>query len=171
MRQPKPGCNVHMSAGSPSAVAQDIEQPARAAKVDRQFPGSKRLPSVEAQTIAFFEEARAAAWPPTPRWLAFGGFKVYLRYWRKRTLVDGTVLGELLVIASVTIPDRYQQRGWFWRYCQLCAALAADGVLLECVHNLELLAAVRRHPAFREVGVRDFLLQKAHPRDWPLSFR
>jgi hypothetical protein len=106
-----------------------------------------------------------------PRWLAFGGFKVYLRYWRKRTLVDGTVLGELLVIASVTIPERCQRRGWFWRYCQLCAMLTEDGVVLECVHNLELLAAVRRHPAFREVGERDFLLQKAHPRDWPLSFR
>jgi hypothetical protein len=131
----------------------------------------RRLPSVEAQTLAYFEEARASERLPMPRWLAFGGFKVYLRYWRNRTLPDGTVPGELLVIASVTIPDRYQQRGWFWRYCQLCAALAADGVLLECVHNLELLAAVRRHPAFREIGVRDFLLQKAHPRDWPLSFR
>ena len=103
----------------------------------------RRLPSVEAQTIAYFEEARASERLLMPRWLAFGGFKVYLRYWRNRTLPDGTVPGELLVIASVTIPDRYQQRGWFWRYCQLCAALAADGVLLECVHNLELLAA---HP-------------------------
>jgi hypothetical protein len=160
-----------MSAGSPSAVAQDIEQPARAAKVDRQFPGSKRLPSVEAQTLAYFEEARASERLPMPRWLAFAGFKVYLRYWRKRALVDGTVLGELLVIASVTIPERCQQRGWFWRYCQLCAALAADGVVLECVHNLELLEAVRRHPAFREVGERDFLLQKAQPRDWPLAIK
>ncbi len=98
MKQPKPGCNVHMTAGSPSAVAQDIEQPAGVATVDRQFRGSKRLPSVEAQTIAFFEEARASERLPMPRWLAFGGFKVYLRYWRKRTLVDGTVLGELLVV-------------------------------------------------------------------------
>ena len=129
------------------------------------------LPSVEAQTIAYFEEARAAARPPMPRWLGFGGFKVYLRYWRNRTLVDGTVLGELLVIASVTIPERYQRRGWFWRYCQLCAALAADDVILECVVNLELLEAVRQRPAFREVGVDNFLLQKAHPRDWPLAIK
>jgi hypothetical protein len=97
----------------------------------------RRLPSVEAQTIAFFEEARAAAWPPMPRWLAFGGFKVYLRYWRKRTLVDGTVLGELLVIASVTLPDRYQQRGWLWRYCQLCAMLTEDGVVLVFNCNIQ----------------------------------
>lgn len=131
----------------------------------------RRLPSVEAQTLAYFEEARASERLPMPRWLAFGGFKVYLRYWRKRTLVDGTVLGELLVIASVTIPERCQRRGWFWRYCQLCAALATDGVVLECVHNLELLEAVRRHPAFREVGERDFLLQKAQPRDWPLAIK
>jgi hypothetical protein len=131
----------------------------------------RRLPSVEAQTLAYFEEARASERLPMPRWLAFGGFKVYLRYWRKRTLVDGTVLGELLVIASVTIPERCQQRGWFWRYCQLCAMLTEDGVVLECVHNLELLEAVRRHPAFREVGVRDFLLQKVHPRDWPLAIQ
>jgi hypothetical protein len=37
------------------------------------------------------------------------------------------------------------------------------------ITNLELLEALHRHPAFREVGERDFLLQKAHPRDWPLS--
>lgn len=137
----------------------------------RRLPGEpSQLPSVEAQTIEFFEEGRRADWMAA-RYLRFGGFEVYLRYRRNVTLLDGSVLGEVLVIARVTIPRRYRERGWFWRYCQLCAALANDGVIVEAVLNPWLLEALRRHPEFREYATQDFLLQKTQPGAWPLSIR
>jgi hypothetical protein len=130
------------------------------------------LPSVEMQTIAFFEMARGKESHQTmASQLEFGEFSVYLRYWHNRPLLNGTVLGEVLVIASVSVPDQLQRRGWFWRYCQLCAALTADGVVLESVIDPELFKALLRNPAFQKVGERDFLLHKTHPRDWPLSIK
>jgi hypothetical protein len=130
------------------------------------------LPSVEMQTIAFYESARANERHKTmASQLEFGEFSVYLRYCRNRSLLNRDPLGEVLVIASVSVPDQLQRRGWFWRYCQLCAALTADGVVLESVIDSELFKALLRNPAFQKIGERDFLLHKTHPRDWPLSIK
>lgn len=127
-----------------------------------------RLPSLEAQTVAFFENARMygsnASYP-----LKWHGFEAYLRYQPQFELPDREVVGEVLVIASVAVPQAYRQRGWFWRYCQLCAALARDGVAIESVNNSKLAAALRNRPEFLEFEARQFLLRKSAMDDWPLN--
>lgn len=126
------------------------------------------LPSLEAQTVAFFENARRfggnASYP-----LKWHGFQAYLRYQPRFALPDGKSAGEVLVIASITVPEAYRRRGWFWRYCQLCAALARDGVAIESVNNSKLAAALRNRPEFLEFEDRQFLLRKSAMDDWPLN--
>lgn len=85
------------------------------------------LPSIEAQTVAFVEAARASDRPGITDLLHWAGFRVYLRYHRNYT-VDDRVIGEVLTIAKVMVPERLQRRGWFWRYCQLCLALVEDAM-------------------------------------------
>lgn len=125
------------------------------------------LPTVESQTIAFFEAARRMKRTTVCAELGCRGYSVYLRYWRNQQ-VHHKVYGELLIIAKVWIPERDQKLGWLWRYSQLCAALARDGIILECVHHPELYAALQRRPEFVEYVKRNFLLEKSHPEDWPL---
>lgn len=127
-----------------------------------------RLPSLEAQTVAFFENARRQG-RNANYWLRWHGFEAYLRYQPQFELSDGQVVGEVLVIASIAVPKAYRQRGWFWRYCQLCAALARDGVAVESVHNVKLAEALRRRPEFWEFEARQFLMKKTGPEDWPLT--
>lgn len=126
---------------------------------------SKPLPSIEAQTVEFIERSRASkrARPARVEW---AGFSVYLRY-QKQTFFNGhTLHAEVLVIANVNIPPRFQRRGWFWRYCQLCAALADDGIIIECVINDDLLAALRSRTNFVEFQDKTFLFKKSSPMDW-----
>lgn len=40
-------------------------------------------------------------------------------------------LGETLAIANVEIPERFCNRGWFLRYCELCFALVEDAVIVD----------------------------------------
>lgn len=127
-----------------------------------------RLPSLEAQTMAFFENARRFG-RNASYWLKWRGFEAYLRYQPRFVLPDGKEAGEVLVIASIAIPEAWRRRGWFWRYCQLCAALARDGVAVESVHNVKLAEALRRRPEFCEFEERQFLMRKAGPEDWPLK--
>lgn len=126
-----------------------------------------RLPSLEAQTVAFFENARRFGGNASYS-LRWHGFQAYLRYQPRFELPDGKTAGEILVIASITVPEAYRRRGWFWRYCQLCAALARDGIAIESVNNSRLAAALRRRPEFWEFEPRQFLMKKAGPEDWPL---
>lgn len=122
-----------------------------------------RLPSVETQTVAFVEAARAAG-RRCNSWLKFRGFRVYLRY--ERTYESGDVaLGETLVIANVEIPERFRNRGWFLRYCELCLALVEDAVIVECVYNPHLYASLSRREAFLETKFREFVLLKRPPDD------
>lgn len=135
----------------------------------RRKPGPPpRLPSVEVQTVAFVEAARARGWPIVSEWVRWDGFKVYLRYIREHSIGEEAV-GEILVIASVTVPERFQRRGWFWRYCQMCLALVEDGLAIECVYNPWLHAALARRSPFREWQPNQFVLLKSGPRDWPLK--
>lgn len=127
-----------------------------------------RLPSLEAQTVAFFENARMYGSNASYR-LAWHGFEAYLRYMPRFELPDGQVVGEVLVIASVAVPAAYRRRGWFWRYCQLCAVLARGGVAVESVNNSRLAAALRRRPEFWEFEDRQFLLRRSAADDWPLN--
>lgn len=127
-----------------------------------------RLPSLEAQTLAFFENARRFGRNASYS-LRWHGFQAYLRYQPRFELPDGKTAGEVLVIASITVPEAYRRRGWFWRYCQLCAALARDGVAVESVHNVKLAEALRRRPEFLEFEERQFLMKKTGPEDWPLT--
>ncbi len=122
----------------------------------------KPLPSVETQTVEFLEFARGRN-EVVARWLEFGGFYVYLRYnpdFRKESDVP---LGELLIIASVTIPQRYRHRGWFWRYCELCRALVAGGIAVESVANQRLHASLNNSRNFQEVRQGFFLLTSPFP--------
>lgn len=132
------------------------------------FGPKPRLPSVETQTIEFVEESRALPGPCQTRRLRWQGFSLYLRYWRDYPLVDIS-LREAVVIASVGIPEAYEGRGWFWRYCQLCLALTDDALVLEEVLNADLYAAIKRRPEFVEVAPRTFVLRKKQPGDWPLK--
>lgn len=127
-----------------------------------------KLPSVESQTLAFVEWARAR---PTPEaaWLEWDGTRVYLRHWPHSYLPAPWQDLEVLVIANVQLPEQYQRRGWFWRYCQLCAALSRGAIAIESVRNKDLLAALRRHPEFVEYQPAAFLLSKPQPDDWPLK--
>lgn len=117
------------------------------------------LPSVEAQTVAFVESARASDRPYTADMLHWAGFWVYLRYDRNYT-VDDEVIGEVLTIAKVQVPERLQRRGWFWRYSQLCAALVEDAVVVENVFNPHLHAALERREAFQLLSPKVFVMYK-----------
>lgn len=129
-----------------------------------------RLPSVETQTVAFYETCRKLGLRDS-LWLKWRGFQVYLRYYREFTLLNGEKVGEVLVIANIQIPRGFRRRGWFWRYCQLCSALALDGVFIESVNNRALADALRRRPEFREYGDGHFLLRRHRWDEWPLSLR
>lgn len=127
-----------------------------------------RLPSIEAQTVAFLEAARLCG-HNVSYWVRWRGFEAYLRYQPRFDLPDGEVVGEILVVANIAVPKAYRQRGWFWRYCQLCAALTHNGVAVETVNNTKLAAALRRRPEFWEFEERQFLLRKSAMDDWPLT--
>lgn len=130
--------------------------------------GRLRLPSVEAQTVAFVEYARQEREPMNAK-TRWAGFSAYLRYARERRLTDSLVVGECLTIASVYIPDHLQHRGWFWRYCQMCQCLVNDALVLESVINVSLLKALGRRPEFLEFKPDSFLLRRTPDRPWPLS--
>ena len=128
----------------------------------------RRLPTVETQTVAFVEAARASGRPRVSEWLAWRRNRVYLRYVRHYETFTGEALGEVLVIANVEVPVPFRRRGWFWRYCQLCLALVDNGLVIESVLNPHLYAALARHPAFWASAKQDFVILKRHPGDWPL---
>ena len=132
------------------------------------FGPRPRLPSVETQTVEFVEESRALPGRSQTRRLRWNGFSLYLRYWRDYPLVDLS-LREAVVIASVGIPEAYEGRGWFWRYCQLCLALSEDALVVEEVLNPHLYAAIKRRPEFVEVAPATFVIRKGKPGDWPLK--
>lgn len=126
------------------------------------------LPSVETQTVAFVEDARARGWPIVSEWVGWNGFKVYLRYVREYTIKEEPI-GEVLVIANIEIPARWQRRGWFWRYCQLCLALVENGIAIESAYNPWLRDALARRNPFVEWWPNQFVLVKKRPGDWPLN--
>jgi hypothetical protein len=137
-----------------------------APKVSRPPSRSEKLPSVETQTVAFVEHARSQRRAAVSRWLKWGGFAIYLRYYKHYT-AEGVRIGEVLVIASVESPIRYRRRGWFWRYCQLCLALVDDGLIIESVVNEELIKALSMRPEFVEVSPSTFFLKKRGPDHRP----
>jgi hypothetical protein len=124
-------------------------------------------PSVETQTVAFVEFSRASRRGVVSKWLKWGGFNVYLRY-SKDCPVAGVKRGEVLVIASIESPVRFQRRGWFWRYCQLCLALVDGGLIIESVVNEELERAISERPDFVEIMPNTYFLQKLGPNFRPL---
>lgn len=130
---------------------------------------SRLLPSLESQTVAFVDAARNSRHTNYALHFGWAGFRAYLRYGRNYRLY-GQALGEVLVIASIEIPARYQGRGWFWRYCQLCLALVADAVVVEAVIDDDLREALARRAEFEVVNESTFVLRKARLGDWPLSF-
>lgn len=132
------------------------------------FGPRPRLPSIETQTVEFIEESRALPGRSHTRWLRWQGFTLYLRHWRDYRLVDVS-LREAVVIASVGIPEAYEGRGWFWRYCQLCLALSEYALVVEEVLNPSLYAAIKRRPEFVEVAPATFVIRKERPGDWPLK--
>ncbi len=128
----------------------------------------KRLPSAESQTIAFMEKVRRERKIKAVSDIRWDGFKVYLRYASKGYLPPPNEHLEVLVIANITVPEKYRRRGWFWRYCQMCLSLAKNGIVIECVLNEQLLAALRRNALFEEYIEGNFFLRKQNPNDWPL---
>jgi hypothetical protein len=129
------------------------------------FPG-RRLPSIEAQTMAYIEWARVQNQrAPISMWLKWRGISVYLRY-AKNYIVEGEVVGEVLVLASVDVPPSLQRRGWFWRYCQVCFALVEKGLVIESVVSVELAAALSRRPNARIFQKNSYFITKNAPGDW-----
>lgn len=118
----------------------------------------KRLPSVETQTVEFVESALGHS-DISRRWLEFNGFYVFLRYCPRFTVAD-VVLENVLVIANVEIPEKYRNRGWFWRYCQLCAALVEGGVVAESVVNIDLRRSLTKKSGIEELQPGHFFLAK-----------
>ena len=128
-----------------------------------------RLPSIETQTVAFVEAARARNQHGiVSRPVAWNGFKGYLRHYRN-VQMGAVTMGEVLVIAKIEIPEELQRRGWFWHYCQLCCALVEHGVVIERVVNTGLKTALAGHPAFKLVSSSTYYLEKRGWGDWPLS--
>lgn len=127
------------------------------------------LPTLETLTVAYFDLARQSGHRNVSRWLKSRGYQVYLRYWRDYPVGDEQ-LGEVVVIASVSLDPACRGRGWFWRYCQLCAALAGDGVVVEAVANERLRQSLAKRPEFEAINPASFLLRNRTPGTWPLSF-
>ena len=129
-----------------------------------------KLPSIEAQTIAFFEYARTIKKPRQSASMDWRKSMVYVRLYKDIEEPRIGLIKEALVIANVVLPKSLQGRGWFLRYCQLCASLAEDGVIIESVGNDKLAEAIRKRPEFIEYLPRYFILKKSHPRDWPFTY-
>jgi len=127
-----------------------------------------RLPSIESQTIAFLEWARKKS-RPIATTLKWDGNHIYLRYWRHGYLPPPWENAEILVIANITVKESYRRRNWFWRYCQLCAALTKHGVVIESVLNERLFKALCRHPEFIQYRSECFYLKKESFEEWPLT--
>lgn len=122
---------------------------------------TRQLPSVETQTVAFVEAARAAG-QRSASWLKFSGFRVYLRY--AQTYESGEMaLGETLIIANIIVPELFQKRGWFLHYCELCSGVIDDAVVIECVENPHLYASLSRRESFIETKNAEFVLLKRRP--------
>ena len=114
------------------------------------------LPSVETQTLDFVAEARATGERVVARWLCWGGFRVYLRIWRNYEAA-GAVLGEVLMIANVEVPERCRGRGCFKAYLELCELLGFDALLIESVVNKRLRGHLRKRADFVELDGNHFL--------------
>jgi hypothetical protein len=128
--------------------------------------GSPRLPSVETQTLAFVDKAKAQGGNQINLlWLRWDGFKVCLRY-LPQLIANDVEIGEVLVIASIESPVKYQQRGWFWYYLRMCYALVNDGLVIECVRNSYLHYALSQRPEFIEFETKSFLLKKDNKTNW-----
>lgn len=118
------------------------------------------LPSLETQTLAFVAEARAADERVFARCLAWAGFRAYLRVWRDYDAA-GEVLPEVLIIAQIEVPERFRGRGWFWQYCDLCAMLGFDALVIESVVNKRLRASLRARADCVEFAEHNFLRRRA----------
>lgn len=129
--------------------------------------GQPRLPSVEAQTLAFVEYAQKEP-EPMSALTEWAGFSVYLRYARNKRLTEDLSVGECIAISSIHIPEHLQHRGWFWRYCQMCLCLVSDALIIENVHNPSLRAALRQRPEFLEYIPTSFVLRRTLECPWPL---
>ena len=118
-----------------------------------------RLPSLETQTVAFVELARAQCKRRmVSMWLRWNGFEVYLRY-SPRYIAGNVSIGEVLVIANIEVPKKYQHRGWFWHYLRLCSALTVGGIVVESVHTQYLYDALSKRQEFIEFEEKSFLLK------------
>lgn len=93
------------------------------------------LPSLELQTMAFVESAMLRKRTQFAS-LEWNGFRVRLCYSPSVTVASDCTLADVLLILSAEVPLRYRQRGWLTRYCQLCAMLTGDALL---VHNVQLV--------------------------------
>lgn len=121
-----------------------------------------KLPSIEAQTIAFIDSCKRGSSIDRAS-LSYGGFYAYLRYDTRLEIAPGRILNDMLTIANVEIPLKLQRRRWFWRYLQLCAALNDGRILVESVVNPGLRMALQRHAGFEAVDFHgpSFLLRQS----------
>lgn len=125
-----------------------------------------RLPSMEIQTVAFVEEARATGklkLMSTP--VGWKGFNGFIRYSQNHIAADKEV-GEALIIARIRIPECYRNRSWFWYYLRLCYALVKGGIVLECVVDEHLYNAFSMRPEFIKFQQNSFLLLHDDELDW-----
>jgi len=94
-----------------------------------------RLPSVDAQ-LAAWVVAVDRDLARRNLWLSWNGFKVYVRR-SHRILGQESLI--TLDIASVTVPERLRQRGWFKQFRRLAEALNPwDATFYEAVMHPDL---------------------------------
>ena len=141
-----------------------------APKVSRPHSRDAKLPSVESQTVQFVRTSRMQLKNQLPQsvfsWLEWGGFKVYARYCRQYP-ANEIIVGEVLVIASVEVPERFRGRGWFWSYCEQCLSLVDDGLIIESVINKKLKHSLSMRTEFAEVSPNTYFLKKRGPDHRP----
>jgi hypothetical protein len=103
-----------------------------------------KLPSIELQTLAFVEAAMLRQRTVFAS-LEWNGFRVRLGYSPRIKFANECVLADVLLILSAEVPVRYQRRGWFTRYCQLCAMLSGGALLVHNAKLPELIHSLERH--------------------------
>jgi hypothetical protein len=98
---------------------------------------SKEIPSLELQTLAFVEQARAHAEVQSVH-LEWNGISVCLAFWPSTEIDSSMSARNVIAIVEAVVPPELRRRGWFSRYCQFCAMLA-DEVLLVHTHGMPQL--------------------------------
>lgn len=127
----------------------------------------QRLPSIELQTLAFFETCKELGEFQFFE-LRSDGYVVRLAYSPLLKMAGKKRLRHALAIFDVEVPAASRRRGWFLRYCQLCSFLVGDALFLYNVDRPEL---EKRLPqlGFEPLRPTVWVLFRRAKEDWLLK--